>query len=391
MLSNHGANASMELATVWHGRCMPVVDRHAEEPSISSSPSRVAILGAGAIGMASAALLSSRGHHPSLWSPSGASIPSELRATNAIDQAVPIEPAATCAVAVESADAVLVAVPATANRTVLDALAPALRPGQPVIISGHLSLAALYLSKLLSARGAEAPIVAWGTTAVSGRRTAADAVHVSSVRAEIDLAVLPASRTAEMLALCRHLFGDRFRTRHSLLAIALSNVNPQNHLAIALTNFTRIERAEPWRQNTNITPSVGRLMEALDAERLAIAAACGLEVRTLRQHFHRSFHTPEAPLGQMAAALAAAGNDPAAPTSTNTRYILEDAPFGLHPTALLGRLAGRPAPLHEAGLAMLSALYGQDLAASNDILPALDFSTMTLARLHRAGLDGWPA
>ena len=277
----------------------------------------------------------------------------------------------------------------------LDALAPALRPGQPVIISGHLSFAALYLSKLLAARGTGAPtvapIVAWGTTAVSGRRGGAGAVQVSSVRAEVDLAAIPAARTAEMLDLCRHLFGDRFRTRHCLLAIALSNVNPQNHLAIALTNFTRIERAEPWRQNTNITASVGRLMEALDAERLALADACGLEVRTLRQHFHRSFHTPEAPLGEMAAALAARGNDPAAPTSTGTRYVLEDAPFGLHPTALLGRLAGRPAPLHEAGLAMLSALYGQDLAAGNDILPALDLPPMTLAGLQRASLNGWRA
>ena len=116
-----------------------------------------------------------------------------------------------------------------------------------------------------------------------------------------------------MLALCELLFGERFRVRSGLLAVALSNVNPQNHLAIALCNFTRMERGETWLQTPNITDSVGRLMEALDAERLAIAEAFGVAVRTLRQHFHLSFHAPEAPLGEMARFLAAAGHDPAAP------------------------------------------------------------------------------
>lgn len=281
------------------------------------------------------------------------------------------------------ADAVLVAVPATAYRSVLDQLVPAVRPGQPVLISGHLSFGALYLSKLLAARGVSAPIVAWGTTVVSGRRTAPGCVRVSSVRTEVDIATLPPAAAEPMLALCRLLFGDRFRARAGLLAVALSNVNPQNHLAIALCNFTRMERGEAWFQNTNITESVGRLMEALDAERLAIAAAFGVAVRTLRQHFHLSFHAPEAPLGEMARFLAAAGNDPAAPTSTTTRYVLEDAPFGLYPTVLLGRMCGRPAPLHEAGLLTLSALYGRDLARDNDIVPALGLAELSAGDLRR--------
>jgi opine dehydrogenase len=333
---------------------------------------RVAVLGMGPIGLGSAALLASLGHIPSLWSPRPGTAPTELRAEGALQLSMPITPAETCQAAVDGADAVLVAVPATAYRTVLQQLAPALQPGQPVLISGHLSFAAVYLSKLLAGRGVAVPIVAWGTTVVSGRRIAPGCVRLSSVRNEVDIATLPAEAAEPMLALCRALFGERFRARAGLLAVALSNVNPQNHLAIALCNFTRIEKAETWFQNSNITDSVGRLMEALDAERLAIAQAFGVAVRTLRQHFHLSFHTPEAPLGEMARALAAAGNNSAAPTSLDTRYVLEDAPFGLYPTVLLGRLCGRPAPLHEAGLLTLSALYGRDLALENDVINDID-------------------
>ncbi len=354
---------------------------------------RVAILGMGAVGLGSAALLASCRHHPVLWSPTGGTGagPMMLHAEGALPLTAPVSVAETCAEAVAGADAVLVAVPAPGYRAVLGALAAVLRPGQPVLISGHLSFAAVYLSQLLAARGVAVPIVAWGTTAVSGRRTAPDAVRVSSVRAEVDVAAVPGREADAMLALCRTLFGDRFRARAGLMAVALSNVNPQNHLAIALCNFTRIERGEAWFQNTNITASVGRLMEALDAERLAIATGFGVPVRTLRQHFHLSFHVPEAPLGEMARALAERGNDPAAPATTETRYVLEDAPFGLHPTALLGRLCGRRAALHEAGLLTLSALYGRDLASENDILPALGLERLSPGQLQHLADYGWPA
>ncbi len=339
---------------------------------------RVVVLGLGGVGLGSAALLVSRGHRAVLWSPrSGNAGPLDLRAEGALQLSATVSVAGDCAGAVAEADAVLVAVPATAYRVVLTQLAAVLRPGQPVLISGHLSFGALYLSKLLAEQGIAAPIVAWGTTVVSGRRTAPGCVRLSSVRTEVDIATLPVEAAAPMLALCSQLFGERFRVRAGLLAVALSNVNPQNHLAIALCNFTRMERGEAWLQNTNITDSVGRLMEALDGERLAIAEAFGVEVRTLRQHFHLSFHAPEAPLGEMARFLATAGNNPTAPATTETRYVLEDAPFGLYPTVLLGRLSGRPALLHEAGLLTLSALYGRDLPGDNDIITDIDLRRFT--------------
>jgi opine dehydrogenase len=343
------------------------------------------VLGSGAVGLGSAALLASAGHVPVVWSPSGAAARAggALTASGALSGQWNVEVVDNAAEAVGGADAVLLALPATTHRAVLDDVLPHLAAGQTFIFSGHLSFAALYLSKRLAERGIALPIVAWGTTVVTGRRAEPLAVRVGSVRAKVDACVLPASTAMPALDLCRELFGDRFVRRADLLAIALSNVNPQNHLGIALCNFTRIERGEVWRQNSNITDSVGRLMEALDAERLAIAAAFEVDVRTLRQHFHLSFNTPEAPLGEMARALAARGDDTVAPASLDTRYVLEDAPFGLLPTILLGRLAGHATPLHEAGLAILSALYGRDLAADNDLLPGLGFAELSLPQLRR--------
>ena len=350
---------------------------------------RVAVLGSGAIGLGSAALLAQSGHVPVVWSHSGA--PGKtLHATGAIEGQWDIAVVADCARAVTGADAVLLALPANHHRAVIDAVAAHLSPGQVLIISGHLSFAALYASKRLTGRGVALPIVAWGTTVVTGRRSAPLAVRVGNVRAKVDACALPASDAAA-LDLCRALFGDRFVPRADLLAIALSNLNPANHLGIALCNLTRMERGEVWYQNDNITDAVGRLLEALDAERLAIAAAFDLSVRTLREHFHLSFHVPEGPIGEMARALAARGDNTVAPATLDTRYVTEDVPFGLVPTTLLGRLAGRPAVLHEAGVAILSALYGRDLAADNDLLPAMGFADLTIPRLRALAARAWPA
>ena len=342
---------------------------------------RVAILGAGAIGLGGAALLRANGHEAVVWSPSGKSVP-EVVASGALSGRFAMKGAASCAEALAGAEVVLLALPANFHRRVMDAAAPHLVGGQSVIISGHLSFGALYLARRLAERGLELPIVVWGTTVTTGRRTGPGSVRIGSVRAKVDLATLPTRAAEAGLATCRALFGDRFVVREDMIAIGLSNLNPQNHLAIVLCNLTRMERGETWYQNENITDAVGRLIEALDAERLAIAEAFGVQVRTVREHFHLSFGVEEGPIGAMARAMAARGDMTQAPATLETRYVTEDAPFGLYCTVLLGRMVGRPAMLHESGLALLSALYGRALAQDNDLLPAIGFAGLSAERLR---------
>lgn len=354
---------------------------------------RVAVLGTGGIGLGGAAFLIENGHQPVLWSPSGRgarelAAGAPLEATGALTGRYDVGVASSAAEALAGAEAVLLALPANGHRTVMDAALPHLSAGQTVLVSGHLSFGALYLSKRLAERGLRLPIVVWGTTVTTGRRTGPAAVHVGNLRAKVDIATLPASAAEAGLTTCRALFGDRFVPREDMIAIALSNLNPQNHMAIALCNLTRMELGETWHQYGTLTDAVGRLIEALDAERLAIADAFGVRVRTVREHFHLSFGVMPGPVGEMARTLAARG-DIAAPATLQTRYVTEDAPFGLHCTALLGRLAGRPATLHDSGVAILSALYGRDLAADNDLLPAIGFAELSAERLRQLAREGW--
>lgn len=349
---------------------------------------RVAIVGSGGIARGYAAFLSQSGHEPVLWSPSGAALrdfagDAPLTVTGRIEATLPLRIAAGCAEALAGAEAVIVAVAGNGFRAVLEALAGALQPGQGVVISAHSSFAALYLHELLQRRGVEIAISAWATTVLTARRSGPQAVHLSGIRERVDVATLPSRRADEGLALCRALFGDdRFESRADLLAITLSNLNPPAHMALMLGNLTRAEKGEDWPNYGNITTGVGRIIEALDAERLALAAAFGLEVRSVQDHYALSFGVAPGPVGEMAAAVYARRPELLGPKSLDTRFIAEDVPFGLVPLELLGRIAGVPLPLHQAGIALFDAVCAEDFRQRNDLLPRLGLEHLSPDELH---------
>ncbi|WCR10531.1 NAD/NADP octopine/nopaline dehydrogenase family protein [Paracoccus stylophorae] len=351
------------------------------------------LAGAGSIAFGTAALLHEAGHNPMLWSPSGAGTAelaagAPLTAKGAVETEFHPRIADSAAMLARENEVLIVALPGYGHKTVLDALAPHIGPHHQVIISSHASLGAVYLTQLLAERGISVPVTAWGTTICTGRRQSGTEVQVNTVRSRVDLCTVPVERSDEALELCRDLFGDRFQPRDGLLAISLSNLNPQNHMGIALANITRMERGETWSQGQNVTPAVGRLLERLDLERLSIARALDLEVRTIFEHFHLSFHVPVASISEMNQQMHAQGNGGTGPATADSRYVTEDVPYGLVLTAELGRLVGRPAILHEAGIRIFSAMYGRDFAAENEILAALDLNRFTLDDLKRAARTG---
>ena len=63
-------------------------------------------------------------------------------------------------------------------------------------------------------------------------------------------------------------------------------------------------------------------------------------------------------------------------------------PYGLQLTAVLGRLTGQTAKLHEAGIEIFSAMYGRDFTSENEILNALELSRFSLDDLQNAARTG---
>ena len=357
---------------------------------------RVGILGAGAVALAHAALAAARGHEVALWSPSGKSLPPpgvfSLTATGALEGSFNVL-SASLADTVAGAQAIIISLPAYGHAQVMQAAAPHIAAGQPVFVMPSLSLGGLLLAKLLHARGIASPVVSVGTTVATARKLAATegtvCVRVLSVRTRLDVAATPASATGEMIALASKLFGDCFVPQTDALAIALSNVNPISHVPLALANLSRIEAAEAWTQYDRMTGSTARMIEALDAERLAVARSLGLTVRSIHEHFHHSFGVAIASLDAQSRAVHASRGSPAGPTSLATRYLTEDVPYGLAFIARLGRSNGVAVPVAEGCVALASAALGRDLAAENTLLALSGLEGLPAAALLAIARDGF--
>mmetsp|Transcript_16888 Transcript_16888/g.38775 ORF Transcript_16888/g.38775 Transcript_16888/m.38775 type:complete len:357 (-) Transcript_16888:1112-2182(-) len=281
----------------------------------------------------------------------------------------------------------------TSSSSPSPSISPDSAPKKHIIISSHASLGALYLSRFLHRLGnGHHAITSWGTTVCTARRTSGQTVDVKTVRKSVDTCCIPESESSSSLALCSRLFpGIDFRTREGLLAISLSNLNPQNHLAISMGNISRMDKGEDWYQFQNITPRIGGFLELLDKERLEIADALGLDVKTVFEHLSLSFHVPipdSGSISEMCQEINKRGNDVYGPREADSRYITEDVPFGLALVVALGKLVGRPAVLHESGLRICDAMYGRDFAAENDLLQAIDLDNIKLNDLKEAARTG---
>ena len=344
---------------------------------------KVAILGAGGVGLGMAALICSKNIDVCLWAPSPKGVQALLDgrpivSTGVLEGEFPASVNFDIAKAIKDADIVILAVPGNGHRAVIDLLAPHVRAGQLIAISSQMSLSALYLSWQLSRHNTSCPISAWATTAITGRRPGSGEVHISSVRKHIVASTVQPEEYEGAARLLTGIFGDIFEHAPDLMAVTLANVNPPVHLAVSLCNLTRMEYGEEWGSYHGISGAVGRLIEALDGERLTLAARFGYSVHTVQDHLHESFGLPMGSVAEMVAEQDIRRNGlPPGPATLNHRYVTEDVPFGIVPLVKIGSIADVAMPLHEAGLALISALYGCHFSAENDILSNLAIDNLS--------------
>ena len=336
---------------------------------------KIGVAGTGGIGFASAAWLAHAGHDVRVWSPGGQGAQglrdAPLQAKGVLEADARVTVADDERALVEGADVLLIAVPVNGHKAVMDRLLPHLANGQLVIVSSMASLSALYLFEQARSRGMAITVAATGTTVLTARRTGPAQVQVMTKRTQLGLSALPRARTNDAIAMARTLFGDVFVPQANVLASTLTNINPVAHGPLALFNWTRVERAEHWPQYHYMTPQVARVIERLDGERLALARAFGLQVRTIEEHFAKSFGTTSAALADIAAELHAKRGGPPGPTDTSTRFIAEDMPFGLVFCEVLGRMAGVEMNATRAVVDAAGLIVGRDLRAENDLIAAL--------------------
>lgn len=334
----------------------------------------VAVLGAGNGGLAAAADLTLRGYEIRLYSRWQETVAALRAARGVYLEGAAGNGLARIAVvtddlhtAVAGADLVMLVVPATAIAEYAQMLSPVLDSGQPVFLNPGGTGGSLALTSQLRLSGftGKLRVCEAATLTYACRRQDTARVRISNLAPAVPFAAFPGKYTDELYGLVAPLYPSLQR-RTSVLDTGLANINAVEHPAQALLNTGWIEHTNGdfyfYRDGT--TPSVGRAIDVVDGERVAIAAALGLTVPSFAEMFHRAGYTTAeaAATGSAYECLQASEANWwfRAPASLDHRYVAEDVGFGLVPWAGWAELLEVPVPTIESLITIASAVSGRN-------------------------------
>jgi opine dehydrogenase len=244
--------------------------------------------------------------------------------------------------AVKKAQVIMVVVPSSAHADIARNLAPHLKKGQTIILHPGRTCGALEFKKVLADQDCTTDVtIAEAETFIYASRSDGPAqARIFRIKEAVPLAALPAIRSEQVLEAIRTVY-PQFIDGVNVLNTGLNNMGAIFHPALTLLNAGWIEATHGDYQFyiDGVTPSVARVLEALDRERVTVASSLGIRARTAMEWLKMAYDTAGEDLHD------AIHNQPGyyginAPSTLSHRYIFEDVPMSMVPIASLGERFG---------------------------------------------------
>jgi opine dehydrogenase len=183
---------------------------------------------------------------------------------------------------------------------------------------------------------------------------------VKGIKKEIFLSSTRSEWLEEILEILNNMW-DIFSIKENYLEIQFSNMNPVIHPAVLLMNLGRIENEKGNFDfyNEGITPTIAKIIEGIDSERIEVGRACGLDLKPLSKVMKDVYNSKGENLYK-ALTQSRVHKDGLAPKSLNTRYIKEDIPYGLAPISNIGKVKGVKTPIINAFIDLANIVMKKD-------------------------------
>ena len=262
--------------------------------------------------------------------------------------------------AVEDVEVIFIPLPGFTISTYGRLLAPVLTPDQMVIIMPG-TLAALEFRETLRSCGKEdaVTIAETGGLPFATRLIGPGRVKTFHIRKVCALAAVPGKSGRLVSEKLDGLYP--FDLKQTVIETGLGHLTPLLHPIGSLLNAGRIERShgEFYMYEEGMTPSVVRVMESLDRERLSIGEMLGVRLPTGVDMMVESGYGPRGTLWE--SLNGSAGLTPVkGPDSLENRYVTEDIPYGLVAWASLGKAVGVDTPIMNALIEIGGAIMGKN-------------------------------
>ena len=343
---------------------------------------KIAVIGGGVGAYAAAADLTDKGHEVSLWRRNAEA----LRASGTItlkdaDGERPVKIACTSpdiGEAMRGVELLFLPDPAFTQLDNARRIAPQLADGQIVFLAPGT------FGSWIMAQGVKADVAfaETGTLPWLTRKHGPTTTAITARATRLPTGVYPARARERALGVIRKAFPS-IEPVEDALSAALMNAGPIIHPPLILMNAGPLEHFEKWDIHKEGTqPSIRRVTDALDAERIAARVALGYRAPHFPLADHYRTDGDEWMYGRRVHKKLTDSKDwRERIVLTEHRYMREDVEHGLAFLVSVCEWAGVPCPVARGLLALGSAVVGKDLRRAGRTLESLNLSSLSKEQL----------
>ncbi|MDQ9010265.1 NAD/NADP octopine/nopaline dehydrogenase family protein [Acinetobacter gerneri] len=287
--------------------------------------------------------------------------------------------------AIQHAELIIIPLPATTHTDLSKQTAPYFKDGQVVFLPPGTFGSFIFAKAMKDAgNNAKVAFAETGTLPYLVRKHGVNDIVVSGYATRLPTGVFPS-------ALSEHAFKILKQAYPSVEAIedglsgALMNAGPVIHPPLIMMNAGPLEHFEAWDiHNEGTQPSIRRVTNQLDAERMRVREALGYGAPhfPLADHYNKEGEGDEWMYGRGAhGKLTDSGDWREDIDLEKHRYMLEDTRLGLSFLVSVGRFAGVKTPVAEGLLNIASAVTAKDLYAEGRTLEDLGLANLSKQQL----------
>lgn len=328
--------------------------------------SKITIIGAGNGGKAIAGYLAYRGYNIALYSPfeselksvkkkGGIQLQGEIECFGKIDLAT-----TSMEKAISFSDIILVITPAFAHENIARNVAKYLSEMKSIIlIPGHFG-GILSFRKVLQESSvgdvkiciAETHSLPYACRVIEGVN-----VHIYGIKVKVKYSMY--NKRKVVIDDLKTIF-PQFVLVPSILETGIADLNPVLHPITTILNIGKIERKERFKfYMDGVTQKIATIIKKIDQERLSIADTLGIPAASIETSLKKIYGIDGDTLYDILHNNQAY-YDIWAPSTTDSRYITEDVPYGLVPLSAFGSYLKLHTPIIDSVIILANSLYNQD-------------------------------
>lgn len=280
--------------------------------------------------------------------------------------------------AISGADVVFVLTQSLQHEMLAEKIGPLLQDGQMVIVVPG------YMGSIFFRRNCRASVLfAEGeSTAIDARIIEDGMVRILFQNVRNALAFWGAKNHETELDRAAELFDTYRYARKNIVESALHNPNLIVHTVGVIMSASRIEysNGDFWMYKEAFTPSIWRLIRALDGEKNQILECFGCD-RLDYLDACRFRNEQDLTVDSLKVFQSYANSGPKGPSSLDTRYVLEDVPMGLCLMSSLGKKFGIETPICDSLINIAGSLLRRDFWAEGRTLQRLGLADMSQSEI----------